>query len=80
MQDDLLWQKLLRGIQQEFKHKTIATKDIASSFNQKTGKDYTYFFEQYLKYPTLPTLQYQLIPTNQFPQEKYRWKADIAAF
>lgn len=80
LNNDRLWEDLLRGIQTRFKHQTISTNDLINYINTKTGQDYTYFFDQYLKYPTLPTLQLRLTPAGQSLTVKYRWKADVAQF
>jgi hypothetical protein len=47
-------------------------------FNQKTGKDLTPIFDQYLRHPGIPTLELTFDQAKQ--SVSYRWKADEARF
>ena len=76
--DDKRWWKLMRDLYQEFKYRNIMTEDMVRFFNQKTGKDLTPIFDQYLRHPGIPALELT------FDQAKhtvsYRWKADEPRF
>ncbi len=79
--NDSLWFVILKGIQKDFYHKQVHTQDIVNYINTQTGQDYTYFFNQYLKYPTIPVLQCILTQTRKKEAElRYRWTADVPDF
>ena len=52
--NDTLWFSILKGIQQKFYHRTVTCDDITGYINERTGTDYDYFFDQYLRYPSIP--------------------------
>jgi len=74
--DDSLWFGTLRALAMEFKYKTTTTDEVVKFFNKKLGKDFTYFFNQYLKYEKIPTLELQQAANG----VQYRWEADVANF
>lgn len=78
--NDALWLSILKNLQQEFKYQTVTSADIIRYINQKTKSDYTYFFNQYLKYPNIPTLQIKYNQQGQTLVLQYRWVADVAEF
>jgi aminopeptidase N len=78
--NDTLWFAILRGIQQEFKLKTITSEDIIRYVNQQTKTDYSYFFNQYLKYPNIPTLQIKFGQQGQTVVLHYKWNTDVPGF
>ena len=48
--DDPRWFKLIHDLYQHFKYKNIMTEDMVQYFNEKTGKDMTPIFNQYLRH------------------------------
>jgi aminopeptidase N len=78
--DDKLWFELIYGIAQEFKIKNTNTAEIVQFINRKAGKDYTPFFDQYLRHANIPTLQYAIKGKGKKAVLQYRWLADVAAF
>jgi aminopeptidase N len=70
-----LWFSILRGIQEEFKYQSITTEDLVSYFNLRTGKDFTPFFDQYLRHTELPALYLSTENRNDRFILKYRWEA-----
>jgi aminopeptidase N len=78
--NDELWFSILRGIQDTFKYQTISAEDIFNFINKKTGKDYTYFFNQYLHCPKIPTLEISVREKGDTVTASYRWKADVKDF
>lgn len=79
--DDEKWFALLKGISTDFKFKNTNTKELIAYISQKLGKDYSYFFKQYLYYPQLPVLEYRLIPKGKDKTSlEYRWQADVPDF
>lgn len=78
--NDSLWFSIFRGIQARFRYQPVRTEDIVGYFNQATGQDYTYFFDQYLRYPHIPVLALTFHPEGGRLKVGYRWEADVAGF
>ena len=79
--NDALWFGILRGIQHDFRLKQVHTQDITSYISQKSGKNLTAFFNQYLKYPTPPQLNCVLTQTSRKQLElRVKWTANVADF
>ncbi len=74
------WAEILRGIQQQFRNKTVSTKDIIQYINTTTQSDYTYFFEQYLYHSAIPTLAVKYQLKGKTMVLSYKWIADVATF
>jgi aminopeptidase N len=60
VEDDDLWKEVLRGLNSEFYHKTVTTKQIEDYISEKTNKDLSAFFNQYLRDVRIPTLEYKI--------------------
>ncbi len=58
LEDDALWRSILRGLNETFYHQTVTTQQIESYLSQKTGKDLSAFFDQYLRTAWVPNLEY----------------------
>ncbi|MFQ5604601.1 MAG: M1 family metallopeptidase, partial [bacterium] len=78
--NDSLWFEVIHGIASEFKYQTITTNDIVEFVNLKTGKDFSYLFEQYLKNINIPELEITVTKKGNKVTARYRWKADVADF
>jgi aminopeptidase N len=76
--DDRRWFALLHDTYQRFKYQNITTTDMVTFFNQKTGRNLTPVFDQYLRHTDLPTLELTFNAADQ--TVSYRWKADEPAF
>ncbi len=76
--DDKKWFTLIHDFYQHFKYQTIMTEDVAAYFNQKTGKNLTPIFNQYLRHTAIPTLELKFDEAK--GEVSYRWKADEAGF
>jgi aminopeptidase N len=76
--DDPRWFKLIHDLYQHFKYKNIMTEDIVAFFNQKTGKDFTPIFNQYLRHTAIPTLELKF--NAEEGTVAYRWKVDEPGF
>lgn len=74
--NDEKWREILRGLNTEFYHKTVTTKDIEDYISKKTGKDLSAFFNQYLRTTKIPILEYK------FSKNKmtYRYTNIVADF
>ena len=80
LDNDSLWFALMHGIATTFRYRTISTGDIVAYVNSVTGTDYTYFFDQYLRYPALPKLDAVLTAKGGKTMCRYRWRADVKDF
>lgn len=78
--DDKLWFDIIYGIAQEFKMKVTTTQEIVGYINKKTGQDYSYFFNQYLKYAQIPVFQYTITQQGKKAVLQYRWNANVENF
>jgi aminopeptidase N len=78
--NDSLWFEIIRGLAQTFRYQTIHTDDIVRFVNQKTGGDYSYLFDQYLKYPNIPELEITVTQQGAKVTARYRWQADVEGF
>jgi len=80
LNNDSLWFEIIRGLAGTFAYKTITTEDVVGYVNKATGTDYTYFFDQYLRYTSLPRLEVVLTSRGDSLSARYRWRADVSDF
>lgn len=80
LNNDSIFFLLLKGIQKQFALKTIGYNDIVNYINTQTGKNYSYFFEQYLKQTSPPVFEYKIKKRHKKIIVSYRWKNVIAGF
>ena len=78
--DDKLWFDILRGFYRKYALSSVRTEDFIRWVNEQTGRDFTSFFDQYLKYPSIPVLEYHLEEDNNGLRFSYRWSADVGDF
>ncbi|GJM35459.1 MAG: peptidase M1 [Saprospiraceae bacterium] len=78
--DDAKWFDLLHGFYEQYALSNVTTDNFVDYVNTCTGKDWTAFFDQYLKYPGLPTLEYRLESDKDQLKVHYRWMADVPNF
>jgi len=58
--NDEIWRMILRGLNSEFYHQTVDTKQIEEYISSKIGFDLTTFFDQYLRDIRIPNLEYSI--------------------
>jgi len=75
--DDTKWWALVRGVYDKFKYHNIMTEDVVAYFNEKTRRNLTAVFDQYLRHTALPVLELKF---DQPGAVSYRWKVDEPAF
>jgi len=73
--DDEMWFEIIKGIANDFKYKTVDGQEIINYINEKSGKDFTYFFNQYLKNKEIPNFQYNFQKEGRNYTLVYRWEA-----
>lgn len=57
VENDSLWFSALNGIQKDFRHAFIDTGLLIEYFNEKLGRNYSPFFDQYLTTVDIPILE-----------------------
>ncbi len=79
--NDSLWFGILKGLQHDFRLKQVHTQDITDYITQKSGKNLTPIFEQYLKHLVPPTLNCVLTQNGKKEVElRVKWTADVKDF
>jgi len=61
LEDNALWRSILRGMNKKFYHQTVTTKQVEDYISIRTRKDFSAFFNQYLRTAMIPKLEYQRI-------------------
>jgi len=74
--DDNKWRKILRGLNRDFYHSTVTTKEIEDYLSEKAGIDLTSFFNQYLRSIQIPILEYYFTEKELV----YRWINTVSDF
>jgi aminopeptidase N len=80
LNNDTLWVNLLHDIQKKFRYQTLTANDLVAFINARTGTDYSYLFDQYLRYTDIPVLNVTLTPKGADLQVNYRWQANVNNF
>jgi aminopeptidase N len=76
IQDDELWRSILRGMNQTFYHATVDAKDIEKFISEKSGRDLSKVFDQYLRTTQVPVLEYSI----HRGKVSYRWTQCVEGF
>ncbi len=71
---------MLKGIQQRYRYQAVTTEDIVGYFHQALGADYTYLFDQYLRYTAIPVLSLAFHTDGGRLNVDYKWIADVTGF
>lgn len=58
--NDTLWRKILRGLNKEFYHQQVSTKQIENYISTHTKLDLNGFFNQYLRDVKIPVFKYKV--------------------
>ncbi|TCP24749.1 peptidase M1-like protein [Tenacibaculum skagerrakense] len=74
--DDEKWRSILRGLNKDFYHTTVSTKDIEDYISKKSKIDLSKVFDQYLRTVKIPVLEYT-IADNKL---EYRWSNVVEGF
>jgi aminopeptidase N len=80
LNDDQLWISILRGLQEKFKYCNVSADEVFDYINQKSGRDLSYFFNQYFHHANIPTLSVQTTEEGDKVTARYRWEADVKDF
>jgi len=60
IEDDELWRSILTGLNKQFYHQAVTSKQVEEYISQKSKKDLSAFFNQYLRSVKIPTLEYTI--------------------
>ncbi|MCC8358958.1 M1 family metallopeptidase [Salinimicrobium sediminilitoris] len=74
--DDELWWKTLKDYTKSNRHKIITTQTTEDFFNAAIDYDLQPVFDQYLRYASIPELQFKKEEGEIF----YKWQADVEGF
>jgi len=74
--NDSLWRETLRGLNQEFYHQTVSSKQVEEFISTKLGRDLEPFFDQYLRDIRIPILEYAFRDGRLM----YRWGNTVQGF
>ena len=74
--DDEKFRQILRGLNKDFYHQTLTSKQVEDYISQKSGKDLSKIFDQYLRTTQIPTLELKA----DGDKIKFKWTNCIAGF
>ncbi|REG83958.1 M1 family metallopeptidase [Algoriphagus antarcticus] len=74
--DDEKWRSILRGLNSEFYHKTVTTRQIENYISQKAGINFKPVFDQYLRDIRIPIFSYYI----KDGKLNYRWENVVNGF
>jgi aminopeptidase N len=74
--DDEKFKAILRGLNKDFYHSTVTSRQVEDYFSKKSGKDLSLIFDQYLRTTKIPQLEYK-IKGYSF---SYRWTNCVKGF
>ncbi|WP_188465979.1 M1 family aminopeptidase [Marivirga lumbricoides] len=74
--DDEKWRATLRGLNKEFYHQTVSSKQIEKYLEEAYGKPLNGFFDQYLRDTRIPTFTYRVLNGKLM----YKWENTNPAF
>jgi aminopeptidase N len=74
--DDEKFRSILRGLSKDFYHQTITSKQLENYISQKSGKDFSKVFDQYLRTIKIPVLEYKTTANK----TQYHWSNAVAGF
>ncbi|WP_115123174.1 M1 family metallopeptidase [Marinirhabdus gelatinilytica] len=64
IEDDEKWRDILRGLNKEFYHQTVSSKQVETYISELSGIDLTEFWEQYLRTTNIPKVEYKIDGKN----------------
>ena len=74
--NDSLFRKILRGLNKDFYHQTVDSKDVENYMSNHSGKDLSKIFDQYLRTTKIPVLECKETNDNL----SYRWSNVVPGF
>ncbi|HEX5725384.1 MAG TPA: M1 family metallopeptidase [Longimicrobiaceae bacterium] len=74
--DDGRWRSILRGLNAEFRHRTVTGEQVQRYVSRRAGIDLSKVFEQYLTTTRIPVLEYRIEGSTL----RYRWANVVPGF
>ncbi len=74
--NDELFHQILRGLNKDFYHQTVTSKQVEEYISRKSGKDLGKIFDQYLRTTQIPQLELKA----EGDKIKFRWQNCIEGF
>ena len=74
--DDSVFRKILRGLNKDFYHQMVDSKNVEAYLSKQSGKNLSKIFDQYLRTTKIPQLEYKI----QGDKLSYRWTNCIPGF
>lgn len=74
--NDSKWWRMLLKYSETFKKQIIKTQDVIDFFNKESGRDLTPIFDQYLRYTSIPELEFR----KNGKVIEYKWNAEAPNF
>ncbi|RMA64677.1 M1 family metallopeptidase [Ulvibacter antarcticus] len=74
--DDKQWRSILKGLNKDFYHQTVTSKQVEEYISEKSGIDLSLFWDQYLRTVEIPRFEY----TKDGMNLKYRFTNGIENF
>lgn len=74
--DDEKWRQILRGLNRDFYHQTVDSKQIEAYVSQHARRDFGKVFDQYLRTTQIPMLEYRLVGKRL----SFRWTNCVTGF
>ncbi len=74
--DDARWRAILRGLNREFRHRTVTGAEITEYMSRASGLDLRRVFAQYLTTTRVPELEYRI----EHGTLSYRWAGVVSGF
>ena len=74
--DDEKFRQILRGLNKDFYHQIVTSRQVEQYIADKTGKDLSKIFDQYLRTTMVPTLEFKA----EEDKIKFRWTNVVPGF
>lgn len=74
--DDEKFRQILRGLNKDFYHQTVTTKQVEDYISKQSGKNFSKVFDQYLRTTKIPVLEVK----NKGVNYQYRWTTVVDGF
>lgn len=74
--DDEKFRQILRGLNKDFYHQTVTTKQVEDYISKQSGRDFSKVFDQYLRTVKIPTLEIKTTGNS----VQYRWANAVGGF
>jgi aminopeptidase N len=74
--DDVKFRNILRGLNKDFYHQTVTSKQVEEYISKKAGKDFSKVFDQYLRTTDIPVLELKKGKNS----VTYRWTNCVSGF